>query len=1106
MASESVSRRSSELKLKLAGRFFRRAMIVVLAGSAAVAAIWWWKQQSPINRGNKALNAAYRFSRPLEERISGFDYARFAQVRGEEAKSDNLALIQAERFFLDAASDRRPKSLHALGRFYLAQGKLKEAGDQFELALQWDYQNAQLHNDQAVLLMAKSRAATGDAESGEEIEQLAIALEHFNRALELNPNLPEAVFNRALLYSQMLLPQQAREAWLQSLRQDSASHWADEARQYLKRLDEPQPQVAQTPAQLVQSLCQAQQHGDDEQAWNIISKHRDQAGSVVISELLDNYLASLTIGDQATAVRLRETLLFAGAIQKRIGGDRFINDLASFYSITGHSRRADLVQARDWLKSGVKQLNSSNIEGARTLFAQARQMFNRVGNVGEALQAEFLLGKCYRKQSELVIRSNIYQRLAQVSARSQYKLLLTQTLIAQSEAESGLANYSNVIEYSRQGLRVAQAVGDTSSCATFLIQAADSYNKLGDHHQSLKLYHDGLTQINRYQVEPFLRWALYMSISLPLNSLGRHTAAVEYQRESLRIARAIGSLRQVCRSHVNLALTYGFQRNYEEATKNAQLAFDLAQGIPDGYYRTEHLALASLKLGQLYIQAGDFAKARQNFDRALQLYDGLDYQQAFTYVARKGKLIAALAQGETSSLDEEIKTVLELFEKYRVRIREENNRNSFFDVEQSVYDIAINYWHTEKNDTHTAFELAERSRARSLLDLVTAAPRTVQDAASPDLLPEQVAPPLALAEIQARLPKQTQLVQYAVLQDKLLIWVISSGHPPVVRERKISSTELSARVTSYLQMVAKPSEQEQAALQTAARQLYSLLIEPVAPLLDSRKQLCLVPDKMLSQLPYAALVSPESGRFLIEDYSVIFAPSATMFIVCSDAAAAKERVKVERLLSVGDPAFDRHVFALPYLLSARQEANAIASYYSQQRILTDVKATKRRLAEEIGQFDVLHLALHCVVDERSPMHSKLLLAKPKEDSGGSDEAEGVLRAYEIYRLPLSRLRLVVLAACRSGVERYYGGEGMVGISRPFIARKIPLVIASLWEVDSPATSELMIRFHQYRQRTPLFTTEALRQAQLDLLRQNEGLYRAPYYWASFVSIGGYAGF
>jgi CHAT domain-containing protein len=154
--------------------------------------------------------------------------------------------------------------------------------------------------------------------------------------------------------------------------------------------------------------------------------------------------------------------------------------------------------------------------------------------------------------------------------------------------------------------------------------------------------------------------------------------------------------------------------------------------------------------------------------------------------------------------------------------------------------------------------------------------------------------------------------------------------------------------------------------------------------------------------------------------------------------------------------------------------------------------------------DVIHIASHYIADEAHPMRSKLLLAREPDQSDQSHEASGTLQAYEIYRQRLPRARLVVLSACQTGAERYYNGEGMISMSRVFLAAGVPLVVASLWPVDSAATKELMVRFHEYRRSRSqkLSTAAALRQAQLDLLGDSQRNYQQPYYWAGFIAIGG----
>lgn len=154
---------------------------------------------------------------------------------------------------------------------------------------------------------------------------------------------------------------------------------------------------------------------------------------------------------------------------------------------------------------------------------------------------------------------------------------------------------------------------------------------------------------------------------------------------------------------------------------------------------------------------------------------------------------------------------------------------------------------------------------------------------------------------------------------------------------------------------------------------------------------------------------------------------------------------------------------------------------------------------------MIHLAAHTVIDERSPLRSRLLLASEPERAA-QPESDGLLEAYEIHQLKLSRTRLVMLSSCQSGIERAWRGEGAISMARPFIAAGVPLVVASLWPVESEATAELMTSFHRHRWQQHLSTAAALRQAQLDLLSSSAPIRRRPYQWASFIVIGGYARF
>lgn len=171
--------------------------------------------------------------------------------------------------------------------------------------------------------------------------------------------------------------------------------------------------------------------------------------------------------------------------------------------------------------------------------------------------------------------------------------------------------------------------------------------------------------------------------------------------------------------------------------------------------------------------------------------------------------------------------------------------------------------------------------------------------------------------------------------------------------------------------------------------------------------------------------------------------------------------------------------------------------------MTGSGASKNAVKKGLDGADVIHFAGHYLVNDTQPLLSGLVLAGSGETA---DLKDLLLTNREIMQGKLLHARLIVLSACQTGVEKFYNGEGMIGSSRAFLATGVPLVVASQWDVDSSAAAELMIRFHRYRKADGLSTVGALRRAQLDMAEGNNGLYRDPYYWAAFETIGGYAEF
>jgi len=96
--------------------------------------------------------------------------------------------------------------------------------------------------------------------------------------------------------------------------------------------------------------------------------------------------------------------------------------------------------------------------------------------------------------------------------------------------------------------------------------------------------------------------------------------------------------------------------------------------------------------------------------------------------------------------------------------------------------------------------------------------------------------------------------------------------------------------------------------------------------------------------------------------------------------------------------------------------------------------------------------------------------------------DAILTASEVGALDLRGTELVVLSACQTGLGDVAGGEGVLGLQRAFHLAGARTVVASLWRVNDAATAALMKGFYDNLWRKRMGTAQAMRQAQLALLR------------------------
>ena len=186
------------------------------------------------------------------------------------------------------------------------------------------------------------------------------------------------------------------------------------------------------------------------------------------------------------------------------------------------------------------------------------------------------------------------------------------------------------------------------------------------------------------------------------------------------------------------------------------------------------------------------------------------------------------------------------------------------------------------------------------------------------------------------------------------------------------------------------------------------------------------------------------------------------------------------------------------LCRPRDEIREIAELFPGAEVYLGAEATEEQVKQAAPHADLLHFAGHGLIDERFPLDSALALTIPRSPQEGRDN--GLLQAWEIFESVRLNADLVTLSACDTGLGKEMGGEGLVGLVRAFQFAGARSVVASLWSVSDVSTAMLMKRFYTYL-RQGKTKDEALRAAQLDLIRSGKSELSHPYNWAGFSLYG-----
>lgn len=679
-----------------------------------------------------------------------------------------------------------------------------------------------------------------------------------------------------------------------------------------------------------------------------------------------------------------------------------------------------------------------------------------------------------------------------------------------------LGDTTQALRHASEARRIYQSKGHLTGVVETTTRLGTVYDALGEQERALRLYREALALAETIHDRGGQANAL-LNMGKTLTALERRTEA----RQSLQ--KALAMLRKGNRdeTHVQLALGNA-AKNDTAAIEAYRRVVELTDRSGDAAPRAE----AQLAIARIQRDRGKLSAALQSLSAAQEIVEMLRVRIANPEV--RASYLAARQKHYDLTIDVLMRMkrsdeALDVSERARARalldsLQIARIRDTAVDAQLLEREEKLRQRVSGKATALTRLTAAQRDGAegrvlRSEVESLLAQHQQVRGEIARAGGGESAAV-LRTHEVQRLLDRETLVLEYALGESASYLWVIGRDSvrtfalPP-----KGTLDRLARRVIELVPQTHKREVAVQA--QLASQRLADAILGPARELLG-RRRLAIVADGALQFVSFGTLPDPaKPEQPLIVDHEVVTLPSASLLAVLRksprDAAAQKTvAVFADPILQTGNArnsvinadlmrsasAFGPSAFArLPH---TREEAGRIAALVPPDKRLVALDYAASRATAMSGaleDFRIVHFATHGFINPEHPELSGLVLSLYDREGQSQD---GFLRLADIYRVRLAA-DLVVLSACRTALGKDMQREGLVGLTRGFIAAGAPRVVASLWDVRDRATAELMERFYTHMLRDRMTPSSALRAAQVSMLRDPR--FRAPFYWGAFVMQG-----
>lgn len=912
-------------------------------------------------------------------------------------------------------------------------------------------------------------AANLAAAGSKDHERILLAIDAANQALQHDPRLPHALFNRALAEETLGLVQLARRTWHRYLLYDASSKWASIAEQR-------RALYSATDRSAWKSAMPAMPAMSPADIGVLALRFPQQARTHAEGAFTAAWAAAILASDLQEAERnLAQARILAAAIRRQ-SGESLAADAVDAIDHAGPERLQHLVAGHLAYKNGRMAYGRGQLSVAERELTAAVRSF-RAGGSPMVAAAELALTSVLISQNKLDAAED---RLATLLAEQRTKTPSHKALIAHilwnvSLCEAQRGRWSASLAAASEASRIFRCLGEPGHAAATEAILSETYDLLGQRSLAWQYGPEALRGSAVDGSDPTrVRAALAALCRTELRTdrwRNAHTLITLEQRLATRAEPLLDA-----DMFLRAATAHFRTGDHDGATRDLARARTSALALPDHHERAKLVADVDAVAGSI-LRRTNPRQGAERLTAAIAFQRGAGRSLVLPQLLlERGR--AHRAAGAAGSAQRDYDDGIAELERQRSHVVSAELRPGLFDKAFELFEEAIDLQLERNAAPDVVFGYVERGRARAMFEEMSAdAPR--------------FHPRHTLTAIQQDLGEGDRLVEYFVLRDRLAVFVIAPRSLEL-HVAPVPRRVLEHRIGQFAAALSARSDPD--AARRAGAALYDVLLAPVARHLDSATSITVVPDPLMQHMPFTALFDRTTRSFVITRFEVSTVPSAAVFATNNRRLATMVSGAPHSAAIFTNPDLSQSAYTgLAPLAGAASEASKIARHYTTVTAFTGGEATVERFLETAPMRQVVHFGGHAAPDRDDETHPVLLFTPSPSDPGA-------LTHRTIARHDFTSTRLVVLAACGTMTGPEAAMEGVPSLARAFLVAGVPAVIGTLWNIDDRSAAPLVSRIHAHvaRGTSP---AAALRAAQIEAIQSRDRNTSHPRHWAAFSLMG-----